>query len=268
MPDEKARSARRDVTAFLVATFSLSWALDAAIARGPSLEENPLGLPLVFVPGVVGAWLARRRGLSLVDIGLRRAPWRAIFLAAVVPFGAATLSFFLLFATGLDGIAIPVDPLRALVALPLAGYGLFALLALGEEVGWRGFLLTRLRASGVRRRYLATGLVWAAWHYPLILFAGYASSPLPWLSVVLFTVDLAALGVFLAVLRERTGSLWPAVVGHASHNVWMVQTYPGLAAKGPWYPYFGGESGAFIGAAYVVAALVAARSRRARPEAS
>src|SRR3712207_7188827 len=42
-------------------------------------------------------------------------------------------------------------------------------LAAGEEIGWRGYMLTRLIDAGVPRPVFASGLIWALWHVPLVL---------------------------------------------------------------------------------------------------
>ena len=49
-----------------------------------------------------------------------------------------------------------------------------ALTALGEELGWRGFLVPELaRSTSFHRVALVSGGIWAAWHAPLIVFADY-----------------------------------------------------------------------------------------------
>jgi membrane protease YdiL (CAAX protease family) len=51
--------------------------------------------------------------------------------------------------------------------------------AAGEEIGWRGYMLTRLIDARVPAPILTSGIVWALWHLPLVLGGGYpvASSP-------------------------------------------------------------------------------------------
>lgn len=47
----------------------------------------------------------------------------------------------------------------------------------GEEIGWRGYMLTRLVDSGIKAPILISGLIWGLWHAPLILSGQYASGP-------------------------------------------------------------------------------------------
>ena len=45
--------------------------------------------------------------------------------------------------------------------------------ALGEEIGWRGFLTPRLTAmTGFFGATIITGLMWSSWHLPILVFRG------------------------------------------------------------------------------------------------
>src|SRR5258705_4048652 len=44
--------------------------------------------------------------------------------------------------------------------------------ALGEELGWRGYLLPQLMRARWPFPLLLSGLVWGVWHFPLFIFTG------------------------------------------------------------------------------------------------
>ncbi len=96
--------------------------------------------------------------------------------------------------------------------------------ALGEEIGWRGFLVPelakRMSFTGVS---LVSGLIWGLWHTPLILFGNYNAGTPFWWAVPSFVIGVISGSFVLTWLRLRTGSVWPAALLHASHNV-FVQT--------------------------------------------
>ena len=73
--------------------------------------------------------------------------------------------------------------------------------AAGEEIGWRGYLLTRLIEAEVPRPVLVSSLVWALWHVPLIVSGQYAAGPNRFLSAAIFVATVVGIGFTLAFLR-------------------------------------------------------------------
>ena len=51
----------------------------------------------------------------------------------------------------------------------LAGITINAVVAFGEELMWRGFLLKELKGKGIWRASLIIGSIWGIWHAPLII---------------------------------------------------------------------------------------------------
>ena len=94
--------------------------------------------------------------------------------------------------------------------------------ALGEEIGWRGFLVPELaKVVSFPMVALISGLMWAVYHYPVLLFADYNAGAPAWYSVSCFTVMVVADSFILAWLVLRSHSLWPAAIFHASHNLFI-----------------------------------------------
>lgn len=104
---------------------------------------------------------------------------------------------------------------------------------LGEELGWRGFLSPRLAAIiGVTRSGLVVGLIWAVWHFPILLGADYNAGTPPAYAVTCFTVMVVAMGVVMAWLRQASGSVWPCVIMHASHNIIVQAVLDPMTVRG------------------------------------
>lgn len=92
-----------------------------------------------------------------------------------------------------------------------------ALPAFAEEAGWRGWLLPALRPLGTWPALLLSGAIWGLWHTPIVLLGQNFDEPNIW-GVLLMTGGGMAWGVLFGWLRLRTGSIWPAVIGHGSLN--------------------------------------------------
>jgi hypothetical protein len=87
---------------------------------------------------------------------------------------------------------------------------------IGEEIGWRGFLVPELaKKHGFPATAMITGLIWAIWHYPIILFADYHGASPAWFYVPLLTVMLPFLTFVWTWLRLKSKSIWPCVLLHA-----------------------------------------------------
>ena len=102
-------------------------------------------------------------------------------------------------------------------------------LGLGEEIGWRGFLYPQLKARfGRRKGWLLGGVIWGAWHWPLIWLIGYeygaaaansvGYAGFPVTGMLLFCVIAAGWGILHDWLYEKSGSIWVPSLFHGAIN--------------------------------------------------
>jgi membrane protease YdiL (CAAX protease family) len=128
---------------------------------------------------------------------------------------------------------------------------------LGEEIGWRGYLLPHLSGLGRRRALLLSGLLHGIWHLPVLLLTPYYHhTGTPLLVVPLFLAGLTCTGVFYGQLRLMTASVWPATIAHtAGNSLSTAFTALTVTAAPLVLEYLVGESGIFtvIGLAVVAA---------------
>jgi uncharacterized protein len=130
----------------------------------------------------------------------------------------------------------PNSPRAATLFLAIPLYALIGVIAstaraLGEEIGWRGFLLPRLvQQFGFTFGCLVSGCIWAVWHYPLLLFADYNADTKPAFALTCFTLMVIADAYILGWLRLKSGSLWPAALLHASHNLFIQAIFDRMTA--------------------------------------
>src|SRR5262245_49177604 len=103
-------------------------------------------------------------------LGLHRLGLRWWVLALVGPLAIMSAGYGLVWNTAVAQFVLPGDFTLAGLASGLAtGLGVSSALALGEELGFRAYLLPRLAQLGTSRALLLSGPMHAIWHFPLML---------------------------------------------------------------------------------------------------
>lgn len=92
---------------------------------------------------------------------------------------------------------------------------------LGEEIGWRGFLVFELRkVMSFKALTILSGIIWAVWHYPIINLM-YGRGEHLFLHMGAFTIMIIGISVILAYFTFKSNSLWPAAIFHSVHNIYI-----------------------------------------------
>lgn len=142
------------------------------------------------------------------------------------------------------------------------GFIVEAVLALGEELGWRGLLVPELtKLVSFRAVGLLSGSIWILFHVPGILFAGYHSRAPVWYGLAAFSVSFMALSFVLAWLRLKSGSVWTAVILHASHNLFIQNVFDRLTVSRGATQYVTTEFGVGLAVVYTAVAVACWRRR-------
>jgi membrane protease YdiL (CAAX protease family) len=154
---------------------------------------------------------------------------------------------------------IGVDALRAMgpITLSVLAFGLLG--AFGEELGWRGFLLPKMIAADIPHPYLASDIVWAIWHLPLIAFGSFYQTTNA-LMVSAYAMSIIAMTFVISELRLRSGSVWVATLLHASHNFFSQLAVPAFILARPGsrsklWDVLGGDSGMIVAMLYAMTFL-------------
>lgn len=203
------------------------------------------------------------------DISLRfggRRTWSAIGVAVLTPLVVALLAYGLAWSTGLArlvtfrpsaslGFAINLFGSHSAWPLTLLLIGSFfaaeLINATGEELGWRGYMLTRLIDAGVPQPIVVSGVIWSLWHWPLIFLTAPVMGWPVVFSACIFLITITSLGCLEARLRLQTGSIWPSVVLHAAWNSFIVEIFNSLNRDGD-TSHWTGESGMLVAALMIV----------------
>lgn len=203
--------------------------------------------------------------------------WRWIWLAWALPIGYGLAIYAPVWSLALGGSGFGnaetlADWSRQLTGsadFTIAGTALYIVIlgtvglvgtasrALGEEIGWRGFMIWEMRkimpfwAVG-----LLSGLIWSVWHWPGVLLADYNAGEGNFvLQMTLFTLAILPMGVIYAYITFRSHSLWPAVILHASHNLIIQQIYTPLTIRGEGTHFYIDEFGVLLPVVTVILAI-------------
>ncbi|QTX03950.1 CPBP family intramembrane glutamic endopeptidase [Agromyces archimandritae] len=181
----------------------------------------------------LGAWPLRPVGRLFAWLGIALGVCLALVFAALplgVLFGVyeadfAGFGFFAeqitaqLAASGAGGFPLPIALLVGLqLAMIVPGSLVNMLPAFGEELGWRGYLYPSLRRLGVVPAILVSGVIWGVWHAPLLLLGYNYPGVDPLVAIASMCGMCIVMGGVLAWVRERSGSVLPAALGHGAIN--------------------------------------------------
>ncbi len=116
----------------------------------------------------------------------------------------------------------------------VAGLVIVSLLALFEEVGWRGWLLPRLRKHiGSRQAVVATSVIWALWHVPFQLSGiQHIDGVSPMELALTIPPGTMAMGLILGWMWLRTESIWLVAIAHGAANNWGQYAFKYLKDSG------------------------------------
>ena len=95
--------------------------------------------------------------------------------------------------------------------------------AVGEEAGWRGYMMVCLKEQfGLLNARLLGGVIWGVWHWPIMLLTGYEYGTnylgAPVLGLVVWCVVCFALNTLLDWLYEKTECIWVPAIAHGGFN--------------------------------------------------
>ncbi|MCH5325129.1 MAG: CPBP family intramembrane metalloprotease [Eubacterium sp.] len=241
---------KKAIIKYLISTFLIAWILQIVVAvfnwNGLALVSQLITALMMFTP-LLGVILS---GQSLSGMG-----WKPLlkgkakilliawFLPAVLTAVGAVL-YFIVFPSHFDlsgeylaatagnevleqmeeqGLTYPLLILASVVSCVTYGPLFNMFMAMGEEVGWRGFLYPQLKAKfGKRKGLIFGGVIWGIWHWPLMWLIGYEYGKdyvgFPVVGMLIFCVFTIATGILCDWLYEKSGCIWIPSLFHGAIN--------------------------------------------------
>ena len=267
------------IVTFLVLAFGLSSIFYALIIKDGGYN-GPWLTPLMLCPSVSAILTKLVFDRNLRGFGWKPGPAKWLGLAYLLPILYGAVIYGIVWLVGLGGfttdaiagqmaeLGMADAPAWQMVAVYMLLMGTIVfvrsglLSSFGEELGWRGFLFPELhRMTSFTTASLISGVVWALFHLPVMLFSDYNSTAPIAFQVVVFFISAIAHTFVYNWLRAKSGSVWPAVLLHASHNVFVSNVYDPLMARYPLTDFFVTEFGLGMLVINVLLALYVWRHR-------
>jgi membrane protease YdiL (CAAX protease family) len=215
----------RSPRAFFLLVFALSlpFFLAGALIRRPFLPGLPVSALMFVCP--MAAALIRVYGEDRTAgvIGLLKRSFDGRRIRAKIWYvpvillrpGVMVLSYVLMRRMGVP-LPAPESTVPAALALFLALF----IAALGEELGWSGYVIDPMQERwGAARAGVLVGLVWVAWHIVPLLQVHRSPAWIAW-----WSLETVATRVLIVWLYNNTGkSVFAATLFHTMSNVsWLL----------------------------------------------
>jgi membrane protease YdiL (CAAX protease family) len=254
MDNNKNRKIRiKPVLWFIILTFAFTYTVEFTLIAngvrfdGDAVQSSPTLwlLTTMWIPGIIGIFvtlfiegaplkeLVPTLSLRMGSIG----PYLLTILIAPLAFAAMYILTWGLGLSSFDPVLSELAKLGGVeitqksvleIMLPfsiLLGPIINFIFGLGEEIGWRGFLLPRLMPLGKTKAYLILGIIWGLWHAPLI-FAGFNYPGYPISGIAMMCILSTTFGLFLneMTLHYRSAILAAFIHGAVNaqgYGIWM-----------------------------------------------
>jgi uncharacterized protein len=262
----EARSSRSQAVMYVLFVFLFSSVFYFLMLRAHSLGGGG-GLyvtGIMWCPALAAFTTLWLNGRKASELGWKWPSRKYALMSWYVPLVYAAIAYLIVWIGGLGGfpnheymetlvgrMGLRISPVASTVlyVLLVGSYGLIGSMgrALGEEIGWRGFFVPELsKTFSFTTTALISGIVWASWHYPGLIWGDYNNGTPAWYGLTCFTVMVVAIAVVFAWLRLKSGSLWTGAILHASHNLYVQAIFTPLTADRGKTAWFIDEFGAVL----------------------
>ena len=181
MDEQKKMFTNKSVTLFLVIVISVSAIFETIVI---ALRAMGLAVFLMWVPtiaAIIAGCISQKESNGkisfkklLQSIGFQKTSIKWILLSCLIPavyIGIPYVLFWIAFPNSLDMSKASVIQL---VLMSVVGIFIGLITAIGEEIGWRGYLVpATLERVGIKRALIYTSIFWGVWHLPILISGLY-----------------------------------------------------------------------------------------------
>jgi CAAX protease family protein len=240
---------------------------------------------LMWCPALAGMLTLRLNGRSIADLGWKWGETKYQLRSWYIPLLYASIAYAIVWIFKLGAFGNPAYYDSYTKSMHLGGppwisivlgtflvgtYGLVRSVssALGEEIGWRGFLVPELsKTTSFTATSLISGIIWSLWHYPILIYGDYNAGTPTWYGLSCFTVMVIAISFIFAWMRLKSGSLWTGAILHGSHNLYIQAIFTPLTRDTGKTKWFIDEFGCVLPLVVIAFAIYFWTKRRELPAA-
>lgn len=271
---KKTIMSKKQFVIYMAVAFGLAWILEIIASifsnNGNQMAFTVILMITMFMP-FMGVLVARIQLKGMGWVPHLKGKIRYVFFALWMPALLSIIGgvlFFAFFPDAFDsefltmrsmleeagaleqleaqGLTIPMYILITVIQAVTYGPFLNMFVALGEEVGWRGVLYPYLKEKlGVTKGRIVSGTIWGAWHWPIMIFAGYEYGKeyigAPVLGPIVFCICTVMMGILFDYVYEKTETIWLPSLMHGAVNAFTIflylvkPEYSNMAILGPAY---------------------------------
>ena len=203
MDEQKKMFTNKSVTLFLVIVISVSAIFETIVI---ALRAMGLAVFLMWVPtiaAIIAGCISQKESNGkisfkklLQSIGFQKTSIKWILLSCLIPavyIGIPYVLFWIAFPNSLDMSKASVIQL---VLMSVVGIFIGLITAIGEEIGWRGYLVpATLERVGIKKALIYTSIFWGVWHLPILISGLYMPGTPAWYSVPAFLFMIIPVGM-------------------------------------------------------------------------
>ena len=262
--NKSANQNLKPITLFLSITLALSAIFYFLIIYSGTLSggRGQYVMGIMWCPGISALITMKLLNRNISDLGWKWGKTKYQFWSYLIPIIYALIAYLAIWIFGWGGFydkefvntlteSFGLGPIGSgfTIVFYVILLGIFGTIrsmasALGEEIGWRGFLVPELYKNyGFTKTSLISGFIWGVWHLPILLFADYNSGTPSWYAMTCFMVLIIGISFIYTWFRIKSGSLWTAVILHATHNLFIQRIFTPLTAETGSTAYFIDEFG-------------------------
>jgi len=231
---------RKSIIVFLLLVLGITYVWEIGIYRAGisygSAKYNAFMVGLMWFPAIcvyAAKWICKEK----IRFGLKseinllpscsRKNGKYYILAVTVPFIYILAADFLIYLRYPEQFNFDKISEKSIMIGFLMSFGvgiIYSLIeALGEEIGWRGFLMPRLaKEMSMPAVIIVSGTIWGLWHAPIVYQGhtfGLKYKGAPWGGIVLMCLFCIFIGAWFYYLYVRSGSILVCALAHGFHNI-------------------------------------------------